>query len=365
VQASNLTEVVAVTGGNAHSLAIKSDGTGDGSANDGTVYTWGSNSKGQLGHDPNPATSGFEPSSTPSQVSGLTDVKDVASGLNHNLATTSPHGAVWAWGCNDYGQLGNSGVQTNPGSNCVSPYYSNTPVQTIGLFNAAEVAGGGSHSMALANVDNTDPTTIASATTADGPYTPDTLTNKDVTVDLSAADDAGGSGVKEIVYSASGAQTISPTTVAGNSTSITINTEGETAITYSAADNAGNTETEQTFTVKLDKSAPMVDSWAPTGTGVSRSTNISATFSDEMDQATLTTSTIKLINTSSGKRVKNVTVNYDEASQTVTLDPFGTSTTVLTKNTKYKVIISTGVENLAGIPMAQKKVWSFKTRSSA
>jgi hypothetical protein len=58
-------------------------------------------------------------------------------------------------------------------------------------------------------------------------------------------------------------------------------------------------------------------------------------------------------------------VNYDEASQTVTLDPFGTSTTVLAKNTKYKVIISTGVENLAGIPMAQKKVWSFKTRSSA
>ena len=240
-QASGLMDVTEVAGGNAHSLALESNGT---------VYTWGSNSKGQLGHDPNPATSGFEPSSTPSQVSGLTNVEDVASGLNHNLATKSTHGAVWAWGCNDYGQLGNNGVPTNPGSNCAP--FSRTPVQTIGLFNAAEVAGGGSHSLALANSETIAPTTTVTAlptSNANG------WNNSDVTVSLSATD-TGGSDVKEITYSATGAQATPSTTVSGDSATFGIDAEGETTLTCSAKDNAGNTEVAQNLTVKLDKTDP-------------------------------------------------------------------------------------------------------------
>lgn len=240
-QASGLMDVTEVAGGNAHSLALESNGT---------VYTWGSNSKGQLGHDPNPATSGFEPSSTPSQVSGLTNVEDVASGLNHNLATKSTHGAVWAWGCNDYGQLGNNGVPTNPGSNCAP--FSRTPVQTIGLFNAAEVAGGGSHSLALANSETIAPTTTVTAlptSNANG------WNNSDVTVSLSATD-TGGSDVKEITYSATGAQATPSSTVSGDSATFGIDAEGETTLTCSAKDNAGNTEVAQNLTVKLDKTDP-------------------------------------------------------------------------------------------------------------
>jgi alpha-tubulin suppressor-like RCC1 family protein len=355
VQASNLTDATDVSGGNFHSVALKSDGT---------VWAWGANDKGQLG---NGTIAG---SNTPVQVKDpgdpndpnddvpLTDVKDVSSGLNHNLAATSTHGAVWAWGCNDYGQLGNSGIPRNPGSNCASPAFSRTPVQTIGLFDATEIAGGGSHSLALASIDNAAPDTTGTPSPAPNAAG---WNNSDVTLNLNATD-TGGSSVREIIYSATGAQTIPSTTDPGDSASIPITTEGETTITYHATDNAGNLEApEETLTVKLDKSAPTVDSWSPTGRGVGRRTNITAAFSDEMDEATLTSQTVKLLNTATGKRVRNVVVGYDEATKTLTLDPFGNSTTLLAKSTKYKVTITTAVENLADTRMVQAKSWSFTT----
>jgi hypothetical protein len=102
--------------------------------------------------------------------------------------------------------------------------------------------------------DTTAPTTTATATTSDGAtYTSGTWTNKDVTLNLSASDEQGGSGVKEITYSLNGGQ---PTTVSGSSASVNVTTEGQTTITYYATDNAGNKESNQTFTVKLDKTAP-------------------------------------------------------------------------------------------------------------
>ena len=78
-----------------HSLAVKSDGT---------AWAWGSNSNGQLG-------TGGSNSSTPVQVKSttgsgyLTDVVAIAAGYNYSLALKSD-GTVWAWGVNNYGQLG-------------------------------------------------------------------------------------------------------------------------------------------------------------------------------------------------------------------------------------------------------------------
>src|SRR3989344_2420291 len=78
-----------------HSLAVKSDGT---------AWAWGSNSNGQLG-------TGGSNSSTPVQVKSttgsgyLTDVVAIAAGYNYSLALKSD-GTVWAWGRNNYGQLG-------------------------------------------------------------------------------------------------------------------------------------------------------------------------------------------------------------------------------------------------------------------
>jgi hypothetical protein len=108
--------------------------------------------------------------------------------------------------------------------------------------------------------DATAPTTTASASLSPGPgtYTFGDWSKQNVAVSLSATDNAGGSGVKEITYSASGAQTIASTTVTGNSASFSITGEGTTTINFFAKDNAGNTETTQTRTIKIDKTAPTI-----------------------------------------------------------------------------------------------------------
>ena len=85
----------------------------------------------------------------------------------------------------------------------------------------------------------------------------------DVAVTLTAADEQVGTGVREITYGASGAQVIGETTSAGASASLTISAEGTTQITFRATDLAGNFETVQTLTVRLDKTAPAVNISTP------------------------------------------------------------------------------------------------------
>jgi hypothetical protein len=77
-----------------------------------------------------------------------------------------------------------------------------------------------------------------------------------VSVGLSATDEAGGSGVASITYSATGAQPIASTTVSGNSTSVPISTEGITTLSFYATDNEGNSGSPQTQVVRIDLNPP-------------------------------------------------------------------------------------------------------------
>lgn len=82
--------------------------------------------------------------------------------------------------------------------------------------------------------------------------------NSNVTVVLTSTDnEPGGSGVKQIQFSLTGAQT-GAGTVQGSSASITISTEGTTLLSYFALDNAGNQESPKTLTIKLDKTPPTI-----------------------------------------------------------------------------------------------------------
>jgi len=91
-----------------------------------------------------------------------------------------------------------------------------------------------------------------------------------------------------------------------------------------------------------------------------------------MDPKTITTSTVKLFKVNadgSTTQVTNVTVSCDASCLKATLNPFGTSTTLLAKNTKYKATVTTGARDAAGNAFDQNptqtgnqpKVWSFTT----
>jgi hypothetical protein len=101
--------------------------------------------------------------------------------------------------------------------------------------------------------DTTAPT--VSAIVAPPPR-PDGWSTDIVSISLSASDEAGGSGVASITYSASGAQNIAPVTVPGSSAPVVISSEGITTVSYFATDNEGNSGTPQTLQVKLDLNAP-------------------------------------------------------------------------------------------------------------
>jgi alpha-tubulin suppressor-like RCC1 family protein len=110
--------------------------------NDGTVWAWGDNQYGELGNGTYTTTSPYG-IDTPEMVSGLTGITAIAIGEIDNLALKSD-GTVWAWGYNGYGDLGN-GTYTS----------SKTPVQVLGpggvgfLTGVTALAGGGYSKMAL------------------------------------------------------------------------------------------------------------------------------------------------------------------------------------------------------------------------
>ncbi|HUY67187.1 MAG TPA: hypothetical protein VMV06_10250 [Acidimicrobiales bacterium] len=112
--------VTAVAAGQYHSLAVTSTGA---------VYAWGDNATGQLGD--NSTTN----STVPVLVTLPTGVKATAVGAgdSHSLVVTST-GAVYAWGKNTFGQLGDGGTNE-----------SNVPVLVAlpaGIAATAVVAGG-------------------------------------------------------------------------------------------------------------------------------------------------------------------------------------------------------------------------------
>jgi alpha-tubulin suppressor-like RCC1 family protein len=125
--------VVAVAAGQAHSLALCSDGT---------VAAWGYNGNGQLGNSRETTSSVPEAVATTGVLNGKTVVA-VAAGGSHSFALCS-NGTVAAWGRNGLGQLGNNKTT----SSSVPVAVANTGV--LDGKTVVAVAAGGSHSIAIA-----------------------------------------------------------------------------------------------------------------------------------------------------------------------------------------------------------------------
>ncbi len=130
--------IVQVSVGSVHSMAL---------ASDGSVWTWGSNSKGQLGTGA--TIDNMTPHPIPTEITNFPDIAvdekiiEISAGSYHSLAL-SDKGRVWSWGT--AGELGNKGALGNP--NFSAP--SNVPVQ-VGAN-----SGDGDAFVALAGIDAID-----------------------------------------------------------------------------------------------------------------------------------------------------------------------------------------------------------------
>jgi alpha-tubulin suppressor-like RCC1 family protein len=134
VLVTGLTRVSAIAARGTHTLALIADGT---------VRSWGSNGKGELGNGtttdhPNPG-----PVTGPAGVGWLSEVAAIAAGAGYSLALRAD-GTVWSWGKNSKGQLGDGTTHTR-----LHPVQVRDASGRGALTGVTAVAAGAVHSMAL------------------------------------------------------------------------------------------------------------------------------------------------------------------------------------------------------------------------
>jgi alpha-tubulin suppressor-like RCC1 family protein len=123
------TDWTQVSAGFQHGLGLRSNGT---------AWSWGLNSNGQLGDNTT-----VTKSSPVSIVGGFTDWIQVSAGSTHNLGLRE-NGTAWAWGSNFAGKLGNN-----------STIQRSSPVLVAGGFTDWTQVSGGSRSSGGVRSDGT------------------------------------------------------------------------------------------------------------------------------------------------------------------------------------------------------------------
>jgi alpha-tubulin suppressor-like RCC1 family protein len=118
------TDWVQVSGGLAHSLAVRANGT---------LWAWGNNGLGRLGD--NTITNRSSPVSV---VGGFTEWVQASGGGFHSLGVRA-NGSLWAWGNNGSGRLGDNTTVAK-----------SSPVSVVGGFTDwIQASAGASHSLAV------------------------------------------------------------------------------------------------------------------------------------------------------------------------------------------------------------------------
>ncbi len=238
-------KIIAIAAMNLHTIGLKSDGT---------VTAVGYN-YGQL------------------NVSSWTKIKAIATGMMHTVGVKEDGTVVAVGYPNNANQL-NVSSWTGIKAVVAGPYH------TIGIKDDGTIVGVGDSTndklnfsswntimpVCETNKDVTPPVTkavVVSGTSGNnGWYV------SDVQMTLTATDNDGGSGVKEIHYSVDGAAEI---IVPGNSALVVITGDGTHAVNYYAIDNAGNVEASpqlmgintagtppQVANINIDKTPPTI-----------------------------------------------------------------------------------------------------------
>jgi hypothetical protein len=91
-------------------------------------------------------------------------------------------------------------------------------------------------------------------------------------------------------------------------------------------------------------------------------TDVAATFSEKMDPPSINATTFRLFKCSSSTtcttQITNVTVSLSADGLRATLNPYGTSSTLLTSRSKYMTVVATGAKDVAGNALDQNATTS-------
>ena len=134
--------------------------------------------------------------------------------------------------------------------------------------------------------------------------------------------------------------------------------DGAHTVYVRATDAYANTTAEADYasdSFTVDTTPPTVTSTSPASgaTGVAVDTVVTATFSEAMDDSTITTSSFTLDGVSGS-------VTYNSGTYTATFTPSAN----LSYNTTYTATLSTAVTDVVGNPLASVYSWNFTTRTS-
>ncbi len=118
------TDWVAIAAGGSHSLGIRADSS---------LWAWGSDQLGQLGDGGSNTDQ-----NSPVRVGLATDWIAISAGRYHSMGIRAD-GSLWAWGSDEFGQLGNGGSNTNK----------STPVRVGFATDWIAISARGDHSMGI------------------------------------------------------------------------------------------------------------------------------------------------------------------------------------------------------------------------
>ena len=335
---------VSIAAGGSHSLAV---------ANDGTAWAWGNNGNGQLGDGT--VTLRTSPIQVTSLSGGRTFV-GIAGGASYSLAYAND-GTVWTWGFGSNGQLGNGStadsrtpvqatgilvghkaIAVGAGVNTSLAAVQDNSLPVASCQNVIVSAGAGCTANASIDNGSNDPDsgdTITLTQSPAGPYplgpTVVTLTVTDshgatascsatVTVqdttapvpNLTSLPDATGQCSASIATAPTAADNCGGTITGTTSDSLTRTTQGTSTVTWTFNDGHGNTSSQTQNIVVHDTTAPVpVLASLPDATGQCSATITAAPTATDNCAGTITgTTSDSLTRTTQG--TSSVTWTFDD-----------------------------------------------------
>ncbi|HYU84047.1 MAG TPA: hypothetical protein VEK80_04515 [Kribbellaceae bacterium] len=170
--------------------------------------------------------------------------------------------------------------------------------------------------------------------------------NSDVTVTMGGGEAPNGTGVAYLEYQLSGATTTPVTRVDGDFAKFAVSNEGITTVSLWAVDKANNVSVKRSLTIRIDKTAPTIDTSAtpPPNAAGWNNTDVTVAFSATDSGSGLTTAT-----------PRSVTLTAEGAGQVAQAtfaDKAGNSTTAT-----YTANIDKTDPVLSGMPADSCSLW--------